>query len=263
MQLRRPWGPPLSLPLRRTRRPVFPPVGDPLPYLFSSPRRPYAPTSSASLDFASEVAPPPADAPPGTYYAPLPSDSFVVAVRILLTSPAPPAVLASSSDTNSSVSFPLHLALSAALSSVPVPPTRYFPPAPSSCVPTGGSAVICILPLAVVAVVSVASAVPLAALTLTRFSPLMSLVLPPAPLPPHPLPLGLLCLPAPPRAPPPPDPAANISRKDKDIGDYTGGGEARWPTAGRSALGGKFPRRPLSVVGYGISRPLLLHPPQQ
>ena len=144
------------------------------------------------------MAPPPAAAPPGLSFAPLPSDSLSVAVSIIPTYPSPPVVLASSSDADSSVSSPLHLALSSALSSGPVPPTRYFPPALPSCVLTGGSSVTLFLPLISVAIIYFASAAPLAAPALLRFSPPPSLVLPPAPLPPHPPSLGILRTPAPP-----------------------------------------------------------------
>ena len=92
-------------------------------------------------------------------------------------------------------------------------------------------------------------------------APPPSLVLPPSPLTPPPLSLGLLCPPALPHASSPPALAANIARRDKDVGNPMGGGEARWSTAGGSALRGKFPSRPLAVVGDGISRPPFLHQP--
>ena len=57
--------------------------------------------------------------------------------------------------------------------------------------------------------------------------------------------------------------AANIARSDEDVGDWTGGVVALRSVAGRSAPRGKSPSRPRAVVGDGISRPLLLHLPQQ
>ena len=55
-----------------------------------------------------------------------------VGVGVVPSSPAHPAVLASCSDPDSSISSPLHSALLAALYYVSVPPTRYFPPAVSA-----------------------------------------------------------------------------------------------------------------------------------
>ena len=62
---------------------------------------------------------------------------------------------------------------------------------------------------------------------------------------------------------PPPSPAANISGKDEDVSKRTGRGGAHQSTAGGSAPRGKFPNRPLDLVGDGIRRPLFLHCPQQ
>ena len=136
------------------------------------------------------------------------------------------------------------------------------PPAPSSLAPSGGSSVFICLLLAAATVVSVTSIAPLNAPALPLFAPLPSLVLPTATLTPPLLFLGLLCLPAPPRAPPPLALAADISRKDKYISDRTGRGEARCPTVGRSAPHRMCPISLLYVVGYGIRHPLLLQRPQ-
>ena len=192
---------------------------------------------------------------------PIPSGPSAVIFCVVPNSPAPPAVSVSSYESKSSVSSLLHLALSSALSSVSDPPMWHFPPVPPSRVPPCGSSVFLCLLLASFAVVSVASSVPLVASALPRFSPSPSLVLPPASLPPPPLSLRLLCLPAPTRAPP--SPAVNIACKDKDIGDQTGGGEARWLNVGGSAPRRKCPSSLLAVVGNGISRPLFLRHPQQ
>ena len=82
-------------------------------------------------------------------------------------------------------------------------------------------------------------------------------------LPPPPLSLGLLCLHTPPLALPTSALAADIARKEKDFGDRMGRGEELWSAAGGSLSRGNFPNRPLTIVGYGISRPLFLHRPQQ
>ena len=186
------------------------------------------------------MAPPPAAAPPGPYSATLPSR---YRQRHSNPFPPPPAVTASSSDSNSSISSPLHSALLAALSSMPVFPTRYFPLTPSSCVPTDRSSVVLTLPLVSVAVVSVAS------------------VVPPAPLLPPTLYLGILRTPATPCTPPPctppsPSPAAKIARKEKYFGDRTGRGESCWPDACGS-------NKTIAMVEDGIRRTLLLNRPQQ
>ena len=212
------------------------------------------------------MAPLPAADPPFQSYTPLPSNSPAVIVSVIPTSSAPPAVLASYSSSNSSdssVFFPLYLALSDALSSVPLPPKWYFPPAPLSCVFTGGSSVILLLHPATVAEVSIASVLHRSAPSVMRFVPLLSLYLPPVHLPPPPTSLGILRPPAPPLAPPPLAQATNISRNNKYVGDRTGTGEARWSTAGGSAPRGKYRSRPLAVVGGGISRPLFLDCQQQ
>ena len=129
------------------------------------------------------MAPPPAAAPSGPYFAPIPSDSSAVAVSVIPTSPTPPVVSASYFDTNYSVSSPLQFTLSAALFSVPVPPMRYFLPEPSSCVPAGGSTIVLLIPIAAIVAVSVASVTPLAAPSLLHFAPPLSLVLPLLPYP--------------------------------------------------------------------------------
>ena len=68
---------------------------------------------------------------------------------------------------------------------------------------------------------------------------------------------------APPRAPLPPAPAADIGCKDEDVGDRTGGVVACWSVAGGSAPHRKIPSRPLAVVGDRISFPRFFHRPQQ
>ena len=88
-----------------------------------------------------------------------------------------------------------------------------------------------------------------------------SLILPPCFSTPTPLSLGLLFLPAPPCAPPPSSPAADIACKEKYVDNRTGRGETRWLVAGGSAPCGKCPNSPLGVVGDAISRPLFLHRP--
>ena len=90
---------------------------------FPSPWWPPAPASSASLAVASDVAPPQAAAPPVTVSAPLPSGPYSIGVGVVLASLNPPAVSSSPSDAKSSVSYLLHLAMLAALSSVSVLPT--------------------------------------------------------------------------------------------------------------------------------------------
>ena len=55
--------------------------------------------------------------------------------------------------------------------------------------------------------------------------------------------------PASPSVRPPPVPASNITRKDKNIGDPIGGSEARWTVTGRSTSHWKFPISPLAMVG--------------
>ena len=101
-------------------------------------------------------------------------------------------------------------------------------------------------------------------LSLLLLSPLHpSLLSPPAP----PLPTSLVALqplaPAHALLPPAPAPAADIARRDEDVGDWTGGVVARRSLAGGSAPLGKWPRRPCVVVGDSISRPQFLHLPQQ
>ena len=61
----------------------------------------------------------------------------------------------------------------------------------------------------------------------------------------------------------PPALATNIARKEKDVGDRTGGGEMHWKTEGGSVPFRKCPSMTLAVVGYGISRPLFLQFYQQ
>ena len=116
---------------------------------------------------------------------------------------------------------------------------------------------------AVVTIVADAAAVLVSAPRSPLVLPSLFPFLPPPPAPLPPPSLRLLRPLAPPRAPLPPSPAADIARKDKDVGDRTGGGDAIWSVAGGSAPRSKCTSRPLAVVGDGISRPRFLHRPQQ
>ena len=117
-------GPPLGFLLLMTRRTGFTAGQRPSPFPpLPAPWRPPAPASAASLEVASAVAPchtlRPLDRlshrlPP--IPLPLPSAKFRP------PPPPPPAVSASSSDADSSVYSHPHLALSSALSSVPLLP---------------------------------------------------------------------------------------------------------------------------------------------
>ena len=259
----RPQGCPLLLSLRRALRPGFPAVRKPSPFPFFLPHGgPLLPLHPRPRRWH----------PMWRFCQPLLTCTVFRSTYLRFSCrcrhhhfdlPCPPAVSASSSDVKSSVSSLLHLALLDPLSSVPLPPTRYFPPVTLSCVFTGRSSFVLPLLLSAVVVVSVASVVPIATPALTRFSPLASLFLPPSPLSP-PLPsLRFFRPPAPPRAPPPPAPVVNIAHKDKYVGYRTGEGEALWPTVGGSAPCGKCPNRLLAMVGGGINHPLFLHRPQQ
>ena len=192
--------------------------------------------------------------------APLSCVPPAVAVLCLLSHPAPSAVVSSSSVANPTESAPLHPALLSALSPLLPPPPRYSSTAPAflTCWCP------CPCPLLAWVIVAVVSSVVLV------FAPGLPLVLPspflflhPAPAPSPPSSLGLLQPLAPPQAPLPSAPAADITRKDKYFGNQMGGVEARWLVAGESAPCRKFPERPLTVVGDDISRPRFLHQPQQ
>ena len=116
-----------------------------------------------------------------------------------------------------------------------------------------------LLPLSIGAVVAVSPVIPIASPAVLCFAPLPSLDPPPSNLP-SPLPsLRLLHPPAPPLAPPPIYPAADIACKDEYTGNRTGRGEACWLTADGSAPHRKGPSRPLYVVEDGINRSLFLH----
>ena len=104
-----------------------------------------------------------AASPPRLSSTPLFSDASAVTVRVMQTSPAPPAVSASSSDADSSVSSPLHLAVLAVLYSVSVPLTRYFPPEMLFFASASRSSFFLCLPLAAATVISVTSTALLAA----------------------------------------------------------------------------------------------------
>ena len=192
-----------------------------------------------------------------------PCDPCAVAVRVSLTPSASLAVSAASYVADPSVSLPLHSALLSALSSRSVPSAQYshYTPLLITCV-IGP----CRLPQTRDTIVFVT----VVFLFATPVGPLVSshsyLILPPSSPPPPPPPLGLLrppVLPALTCTPLPPALAANITCKDKNVGDRTGKGESRLLVAGGSAPYGKCPSRPLAVVGDGIIRTLFLHRPQQ
>ena len=61
----------------------------------------------------------------------------------------------------------------------------------------------------------------------------------------------------------PPDLAADIARRDEDVGNWTGGVVALWWVAVGSNPCGKSPSMPHIVVGDGMIRPLSRHLPQQ
>ena len=204
------------------------------------------------------VPPVPAAVPPGFYSTPLPSYSPAVDASVLPAPPPPPVVLTSSSDAKFSVSSPLHSAISSAISSGPLPPTRYIPYAPLSLLLASVFSVVRILLISAVDVVSVASVSPCSAPAVLRVVPCRSLDLPPSPT--SALPWSLA---SPHAAPPPLSLADNIDCKDKDVSNRTGRGEAHWLDAGRSAPRGKCPNRTVAVAGDSISRNFFLHRPQQ
>ena len=203
---------------------------------------------------------PPALSPPCSPPAPL---SCVPHGNVVSVFPLPsgsPAVIPSSSVSDSSKSPslpPLHPLLASLLS--PRPSLSWRSPLSPSlptcasrpCLPRSVSAVI--LPYAIVLLLSVSTSHrgrPAA----YPFQLLSPDLLPPSSRGPlQPL--------APPLAPLPPAPAANIVRRDEDVGDQTGGVVALRSVAGRSAPCGKIPSRPHAVVEDGISRPLFLHLP--
>ena len=202
----------------------------------------------------------PSSAPPGADSAPLPSNPRAISTSVWSTPPAPPAVSSASSVTNPSNSSPIHLEVFSALSSRSVPSTRYFPHALLlHCLNCGYSIAIFFL-ISRAAIVDVAAVFLLTTPALLHVSPPPSLFLPLAPLHPPPSPIRLL---HPPRAHHPPALATNIVCKDKDVGNQTGGGEAHGSVVGGSVPCRKGLNRTLTVVGYGISRNLFLHWPQQ
>ena len=204
-------------------------------------------------------------ASPGSSPAPLSCFPHAVAVRISLSHPGPPAVVASSSVADPSDLGPLHSELLSLISSWPAPLAQY-PPSFS---------------VAAYLIVALFLAPSSARLFCRRLPPCSrcprlhprlsarqpcSIPVPPpfSGAPPPPLPsLGLLRPLAPPRGAPSPGLTINISRKDKYVSNQTGGVVAHWSVAGGSAPRGKIPSRPLSVVGDGMSRPRFLHRPQQ
>ena len=182
--LRRPCGPPLGLPLRRTLQPDFPAFqrSSSLPQ-FSPHGGPPAPAFSVAAEVASPTSSPPAAAPPGLPSSLLSSVASTVAVISLPASLSPIAVTASSFDADSSVSSPPHSALLSKLSSVSLPPVRYFPPAPAFVMCSDGSSD-CPRHHVAVAIVSVASVIPRPSLSVPLVFPFKSLFYLPAPLPP-------------------------------------------------------------------------------
>ena len=132
----------------------------------------------------------PATTPHGLSFASLPSNALAVSINVLPASPVPPVVLASSSDANSFLSSQLDTALLSVFSSEPLPSTRYYPPAPLSFFLAGGSSVVCLLPFAAVAVVSVASVFPRSAPVVPCVVPRLSLYLHSTPFPHLRYPLG-------------------------------------------------------------------------
>ena len=200
-------------------------------------------------------------APPCAPSVSFSADPPAVAVSCCLFTLDPITVALSSSNADYSVCSPPHLALSSALPSMLLPLTRYFSPVLTVLLFSGGSsdrlrhpAAVFILPSAYL--VSCPSS------SVIRGVPHPFLLWSPTPLPPPRPCRGLLRQPAPLLAPPPPPPAVTIARKDKDVGNWTGGDEACWLAAGGSALCGKIPSRPLAVVADGISCPRFLYWPQ-
>ena len=174
--------------------------------------------------------------------------------------PAPPRVSSFSSVSNPLLSLPLHPELLSELSSLLAPSTQY--PSPALSLLTFVLSIslrrlhICAAVVFISAVILFSS--PIASL----IYPSLSLFLSSGMSHPPPPTFGILQLLAPPRAPRaplPPAPAAGIARKDKDVGDRTIRVGSRWPVAGGSTTCGKFPSRPLAMVGDGISRPLFLY----
>ena len=223
-----------------------------------NPWRPPSPAAAVSLEVVSAVAPPPAVAPPGSSSAPLLSNSPAVAVSRLPATPAPPTFSASYFDANSSVSSPLHLAISSALSSMTLPPAWYSPPAQLSFLHAGGSSAVRLLLLAAIAIAFATAALGFSPTdpSMSRIIHLLSLGLPPSPLPPPPPSLRILRPPAPPLTPHSPTPADNIACRNEHVDDQTSGGETRWSTVGGSVPRRKSSSSPLAVVGDGINRPL-------
>ena len=203
---------------------------------------------------------PPALAPPCSPPAPL---SCVPHGNVVSVFPLPsgsPAVIPSSSVSDSSKSPslpPLHPLLALLLS--PRPSLSWRSPLSPSLLtwyswpglPRSVSAVF--LPRAVVFLLP-ASASPRGRPAAYPFHPTSLALLSPSSR-------GPLWPLAPPLAPLPPAPAANIVRRDEDVGDQTGGVVELRLVAVMSAHRGKIPSRPHAVVEDGISRPLFLHLP--
>ena len=166
-------------------------------------------------------------APPGFSSAVLSSESPKVAVGGLPASPAPIAVAASSDAESFVFFFFYHSVLLYLISSVLLLSVQSFLSDPLSLFCAGGSADVCGLPPAYVAVLAVPSDVFCSSPSMSCVSTRPSLFPPPALLPPPLLSHGLLCPPEPPLKPPPPALATNIARKEEDISNWTGRGETR------------------------------------
>ena len=220
--------------------------------------------AAAEGDFLASLSP--ACAPTCSPPAPLYCVPHGDAVSVSLLSLVSPSVIPSSfvSLAESTSLPPLHPSLSANLS--PFRDPRRSPLSPSlltcaswPCFPRSSSAVV--LPLAVV--LRPVSASPCGHPLASPFRPLASLFRPPSPALLLPYSRRLLRPLASPLALLPPAPAANIARRDEDVGNRTGGVVARRSVAGVSAPRGESPSRPHVVVGDGIRRPLFLHLPQK
>ena len=206
------------------------------------------------------MSPSPALAHSYTAPAPLSCVPHGVAVSVSFLPPGLPAVILSSSVSDSAKSSalpPLHPLLASSLASWLSLSWRSIPSLllltwswPN--IPRSVSAVV--LPRVVVVLLPVS--------TPPRIHPVVSPFLPPSPALLLTSYLGPLRPLAPSRAPLPPALAANIACRDEYVGDWTGGVLARWSVVGRSAPRSKIPSRPLAVVGDGKIRPQFLHRPQ-
>ena len=205
---------------------------------------------------------PPALSPPCSPPAPLSCVPYGDAVSVFPLPSSSPAVIPSSSVSDSSEPPslpPLHPSLALLLS--PRPPLLWRSPLSPSLLtwdfwPVLPRSVSAVLLHRVVVFLLPVSASP-------RGRPAASLFHPTSPAFLSPSSRGPLQPLAQPLAPLPPAPAANITRRDKYVGDQTDEVVALRSVAGGSAPRGKIPSRPRAVGGNGISRPLFLHLPYQ